>query len=104
MGQEIANGMVAFHDAMKISYVPFPFPYAQTCDALLILHYVVVPFLTAQWVSNAWWGVLFCFIPVFCLWSLNLIAVEIENPFGTDDNDLDGHYMQEELNRHLSML
>merc|ERR1719375_620630 len=27
--QEIANGMVHFHEAMKISNVPFPFPYAQ---------------------------------------------------------------------------
>eukprot|EP00971_Amphidinium_carterae_P270820 5374284-Amphidinium_carterae.1 len=26
--EEIANGMVAFHDAMKITYIPFPFPYA----------------------------------------------------------------------------
>merc|ERR1712039_372535 len=24
--QEMASGMVAFHDAMKLSYIPFPFP------------------------------------------------------------------------------
>jgi len=44
------------------------------------------------------------FIQVFILWSLNFIAVEIENPFGTDPNDLDGEYMQEEMNRNLIML
>merc|ERR1719291_536486 len=62
--QEIANGMVAFHDAMKISYVPFPFPYAQTCDCLLVFHWLVVPFVTSQWVSNWFWAGLFVFIQV----------------------------------------
>jgi hypothetical protein len=44
------------------------------------------------------------FIQVFILWSLNFIAVEIENPFGTDANDLDGKGMQTEFNRQLLML
>ena len=30
--------------------------------------------------------------------------VEIENPFGTDANDLDGHNMQNEFNRQLLLL
>jgi len=101
---EIANGMVAFHDAMKISYIPFPFPYAQTCDCLLCLHWLVVPFVTSQWVSNAWWAFIFVMIQVFILWALNFIAIEIENPFGTDPNDLDGHHMQQEMNGHLLLL
>merc|ERR1712113_502603 len=102
--QEIANGMVAFHDAMKISYVPFPFPYAQTCDCLLVFHGIIVPFVTSQWVSNPYWAGLFVFIQVFILWSLNFIAVEIENPFGTDANDLDGCRMQQEMNHQLLIL
>eukprot|EP00928_Gymnodinium_smaydae_P063651 TRINITY_DN4716_c0_g1_i1.p1 TRINITY_DN4716_c0_g1~~TRINITY_DN4716_c0_g1_i1.p1 ORF type:complete len:563 (+),score=93.44 TRINITY_DN4716_c0_g1_i1:99-1691(+) len=102
--QEIANGMVAFHDAMKISYVPFPFPYAQTCDMLLIFHYCTVPVITAQWVTAPGWAFLFVFVQVFIVWSLNFIAVEIENPFGTDANDLDGHQMQREMNQQLLLL
>mmetsp|Transcript_47620 Transcript_47620/g.101940 ORF Transcript_47620/g.101940 Transcript_47620/m.101940 type:complete len:613 (-) Transcript_47620:106-1944(-) len=102
--QEIANGMVAFHDAIKISYIPFPFPYAQTCDCLLVLHWMVVPFVTSQWVTQYYWAAIFVFIQVFILWALNFIAVEIENPFGADANDLDGAYMQKELNRHLMLL
>eukprot|EP00928_Gymnodinium_smaydae_P047593 TRINITY_DN31779_c0_g1_i1.p1 TRINITY_DN31779_c0_g1~~TRINITY_DN31779_c0_g1_i1.p1 ORF type:complete len:486 (-),score=90.23 TRINITY_DN31779_c0_g1_i1:224-1681(-) len=101
---EIANGMVAFHDAIQISYIPFPFPYAQTCDCLLVLHWVVMPFVASQWVSHPAWAFVFVFIQVFILWALNFIAVEIENPFGSDANDLDGLYMQTELNRHLMLL
>merc|ERR1712232_954763 len=96
--------MVAFHDAIKISFVPFPFPYAQTCDCLLVLHWLAAPFVVSQWVTQPAWAFIFVFIQVFILWSLNFIAVEIENPFGTDANDLDGRHMQVEMNNHLLML
>jgi hypothetical protein len=102
--QEIANGMVAFHDAMKISYIPFPFPYAQVCDTLLLLHWLLVPCMTSQWVTKVWWATIFGFVQVFVLWALNLIAVELENPFGMDANDLDCHHMQMETNEHLLLL
>jgi len=102
--QELANGMVAFHDAMKISHIPFPFPYAQSCDLLLVFHWVLVPFVTSQWVSNPFWAAIFTFVQVFILWSLNLIAIQIDNPFGHDANDINADEMQDEINRHLQML
>jgi len=102
--QELANGMVAFHNAKKITFIPFPFPYAQTCDCLLMLHWLVVPLVTSQWTTNPLWAGIFCFIQVFILWSLNTIAMEIENPFGTDANDIDGAHMQMTMNRHLYMM
>eukprot|EP00418_Pyrodinium_bahamense_P062211 CAMPEP_0179078698 /NCGR_PEP_ID=MMETSP0796-20121207/35262_1 /TAXON_ID=73915 /ORGANISM="Pyrodinium bahamense, Strain pbaha01" /LENGTH=451 /DNA_ID=CAMNT_0020776013 /DNA_START=29 /DNA_END=1380 /DNA_ORIENTATION=+ len=102
--QEIANGMVAFHDAIKISTIPFPFPYAQTCECLLIMHWLVAPVVISQWVSTPWWGAIFSFLQVFVYWSLNSIAVELENPFGRDANDIDARKMQEEMNRHLLLL
>ncbi|CAK0830093.1 unnamed protein product [Prorocentrum cordatum] len=80
--QEIANGMCQFHEAIKIATIPFPFPYAQTCDCLLIMHWLVTPLVVSQWVSAPSWGALFSFIQVFIYWCLNLIAVEIEQPFG----------------------
>merc|ERR1719491_1595615 len=66
--QEIAQGMVHFHEAMKISNVPFPFPYAQTCDALLIFHWVLVPVICSQWITKPWWAGIFSFIQVFTFW------------------------------------
>jgi len=102
--QEIANGMVAFHEAMKISSIPFPFPYAQTCECLLMFHLCVTPLVVSQYVSGPGWGGLFSFLQVFVYWSLNAIAVELENPFGMDANDLDASLMQKELNGHLLLL
>jgi len=102
--QEIANGMVHFHDCMKLSNIPFPFPYAQTADALLVMHWFLVPFVVSQWVQNPWWAFIFSFMQIFTFWTLNLIAVELENPFGTDTNDIDSMGMQLEMNEHLRML
>lgn len=102
--QEIANGMVHFHEALKIANVPFPFPYAQICDALLVIHWLFVPFVVSQWVSRPWWAAMFSFIQVFTFWCLNLIALELENPFGTDANDIDGSQMHFEMNERLRLL
>lgn len=102
--QELAQGMVHFHDAVKISSIPFPFPYAQTCDCLLVLHWFITPCLVATSVTYPTWAGIFSFFSVFILWSLNSIAVEIENPFGMDANDIDANSMQLELNKHLTLL
>lgn len=102
--QELAAGMVHFHNAKKIACISIPFPYAQTTEWLLILHTLIVPVVTAQWVTHHFWTFVFTFIQVAVLWSLHFVAMEIENPFGYDDNDLDGRSMQVELNRHLKML
>jgi len=102
--QVIELGMTAFHDAVRITQIPFPFPYAQTCDVLLLLHWVVTPVVTPQWCNTVFWTGFFVCLQVFILWALNSIASEIENPFGSDANDLDGECMQVEMNSHLLLL
>jgi len=102
--QVIELGMSAFHDAVRITQIPFPFPYAQTCDVLLVLHWIVTPVVTPQWCNGPFWTGFFTCLQVFILWALNSIASEIENPFGSDANDLDGECMQMEMNSHLLLL
>eukprot|EP00928_Gymnodinium_smaydae_P065665 TRINITY_DN4876_c0_g1_i1.p1 TRINITY_DN4876_c0_g1~~TRINITY_DN4876_c0_g1_i1.p1 ORF type:complete len:521 (+),score=36.26 TRINITY_DN4876_c0_g1_i1:136-1698(+) len=101
---ELANGMVEFHEALKVSRIPFPFPYAQTCDLLLTLHFLITPIVLSIWTNSPFWAGVFSFLAVFILWALNAIAVEIENPFGLDANDLDEISMQQEMNAHLALL
>eukprot|EP00929_Paragymnodinium_shiwhaense_P092847 TRINITY_DN52888_c0_g1_i1.p1 TRINITY_DN52888_c0_g1~~TRINITY_DN52888_c0_g1_i1.p1 ORF type:complete len:678 (-),score=137.97 TRINITY_DN52888_c0_g1_i1:58-1851(-) len=102
--QEMSNGMVAFHDAQKIAELPFPFPYAQACDCLLVIHYCLVPFITSQYTAGPISAMMFSFIQVVIMWSLVNIAIEIEHPFGEDANDLPAQEMQEQLNRELLLL
>merc|ERR1712003_404070 len=82
--QQLANGLVKFHDGLMVASIPLPFPYAQTCDWLLLVHLIVTPLITAQWVSGPFWSFFFTFVQVLVFWSLIIVAMEIENPFGTD--------------------
>jgi len=97
-------GKTAFYEAVRISEVPFPFPYTQATDLLLVLHCVVTVIVTPQWSNTLFWTAFFVFLQVFILWSLNLIASELEVPFGTDPNDLNGECLQTEMNAHLLLL
>lgn len=102
--QELANGMICFQEAIKVSSIPFPFPYAQTCDCLLCIHWVITPLVAAHWFTSAFWAAIFTFIIVFIYWVLNSIAVEIENPFGPDANDIQCDALHENMNCCLAQL
>eukprot|EP00931_Biecheleriopsis_adriatica_P055563 TRINITY_DN32888_c0_g1_i1.p1 TRINITY_DN32888_c0_g1~~TRINITY_DN32888_c0_g1_i1.p1 ORF type:complete len:375 (+),score=89.91 TRINITY_DN32888_c0_g1_i1:82-1206(+) len=99
-----AEGMVFFHQATLICMVPFPFPYAQTCEFLLLMHFLISPLVTCMWVDTIYACAGFSFVQCFPLFALNYIATDIENPFGHDQNDLDGYGMHNEFNQQLLML
>mmetsp|Transcript_49206 Transcript_49206/g.158369 ORF Transcript_49206/g.158369 Transcript_49206/m.158369 type:complete len:390 (+) Transcript_49206:141-1310(+) len=102
--QELATGMLRYHEARKIARVPMPFPYVQCLELLLLFHLITTPFLTCMWVKSAVWAAVVSFMQVFFLWSLNSIATELENPFGEDVNDLPARDLQLEMNKRLLML
>lgn len=102
--QQLASGMVSFHDAMKVAWIPFPFPYAQTTVALLLIHWIVTPVIMVAWTSSPPIAAIFSAIPVFTLWSMNSIATEIEQPFSGQANDIDPSELQARMNTRLLML
>lgn len=102
--QEINAGMVCLSKLQCITDNPFPFPYAQMISTLLVFHWMLSPILVGMISIHALWCSIFCFISVFGLCSLNLIAQEIENPFGDDENDLCCDEAQVSMNEALLML
>lgn len=102
--QELADGMVMYTDCIKINDMQFPFPYAQMSIVLMLIHWLITPFVAAS-SSNHWsWAFVMAFTSVLCLWSLSFIAAELENPFGDDVNDLPTRDLQNRMNRSLLML
>lgn len=102
--QNLSNGLSAFNNAYRLVEVPYPFPYMQTTELLLLMHCIVTPMVMCDFtVEPAWTGV-FSFLVAIILLSLNKIASELEDPYGNDYNDLDLNNMQEELNLRLLML
>jgi hypothetical protein len=102
--QEFSLGIVNIASAKKIVIIPFPFPYAQLMQFLLSLQALVVP-LMAGYSLHAWW-VAGCqtFILILLSWSIHFIAMEIEMPFGDDDNDLPLMELVSNMNESLTTL
>jgi len=103
--QQLGSGMVKYHESLKFPDVPVPFPYVATAEVLLYFHTAVTPIMSVQWSNFAFQPPIFTFIFVFILWSLHMVAGELENPFeGTDVNDLDMDTLQMGLNAQLLSL
>jgi predicted membrane chloride channel (bestrophin family) len=99
--QELSNGMVKFHECVKLHDTPFPFPYAQMTSVLLLIHWCTTPIVMAVWAPHYVWAGIMTFVSIFCMWGITFIAGELEMPFGDDDNDLPTRQLQEEINHSL---
>uniref|UniRef100_A0A7S4UWY7 Bestrophin homolog n=1 Tax=Alexandrium monilatum TaxID=311494 RepID=A0A7S4UWY7_9DINO len=99
--QELSRGIVNLNNARKIKDIPFPFPYAQMITVMLIVHWTVTPLWASQVIESRVAAVSVCFFVTFAFWCLIYIALEIDQPFGEDDNDLPLREMQREFNRSL---
>merc|ERR1712136_448645 len=90
--------------ADKISQVPFPFPYVATMDLIMLIHSAITPIVMVSLLSHSFLPIATVFIIVFFLWSMHLIAGELENPFDGEMNDLDLYDLQCELNEKLKAI
>lgn len=102
--QTLSRGFVNLLNAQKIAVTRFPFPFAQLIATMLLAMTVVTPFYMATIIDSKFWAPLFTFIPLFGMASLNLIAIQLEMPFGDDANDLPLQIFQDHLNGCLLML
>jgi len=95
--QELSNGMLGFNQAHKVAMVPFPFPFAQMVSLLLAMLYVTLPFYLDRFTQQAFITPVICFLLPICYSGLNTIAIELEEPFGMDYNDVDIENRHEEF-------
>jgi putative membrane protein len=102
--QELGQGITEVRGMMKIKKVLFPFPYAQVLSTLLIVHVVATPIVCARIFRAYSWSLLLAFLNVSLFWCINYIAGELENPFGSDANDLPLTDYCESMNVSLSRL
>merc|ERR1719460_303886 len=86
--QEFSLGIVNVASAKKINFIPFPFPYSQMMQLLLMLQAVVQPFISGYAYHKWWVSAGNTFFVILLSWCIHFISVEIEMPFGDDANDL----------------
>ncbi|KAF4683812.1 Zinc finger, RAN-binding domain containing 2 [Perkinsus olseni] len=92
--QEISNGMLGYNQALKISKIPFPFPFAQII-ALMSFGFLIISPIAMITTTNYWFlAPLLACVGVLGHDGLNQISIELEEPYGTDANDLPMKEMQ----------
>jgi putative membrane protein len=70
----------------RIKKTPIPYSYSLFIKKFIFAYIVTIPFVFVA--DFGYWTILFGTFMFYVLASLELIAEEIENPFGTDANDL----------------
>eukprot|EP00441_Pelagodinium_beii_P021609 CAMPEP_0197655958 /NCGR_PEP_ID=MMETSP1338-20131121/39780_1 /TAXON_ID=43686 ORGANISM="Pelagodinium beii, Strain RCC1491" /NCGR_SAMPLE_ID=MMETSP1338 /ASSEMBLY_ACC=CAM_ASM_000754 /LENGTH=374 /DNA_ID=CAMNT_0043231723 /DNA_START=79 /DNA_END=1203 /DNA_ORIENTATION=- len=101
---DIGLAVVHFHEAQKITEVPFPFPYMMALQILLVTHWCFVPIVMVDWTTYTSWTFIFAFCNVWALWFFIGLAVELEMPFQHTRNSVDMRYLQKLLNSRLLCL
>jgi ion channel-forming bestrophin family protein len=85
--QAILNSLVDTLGACeRILRTPMPLAYAIHLKQLLLLYCLLLPFQVVE--ELRWWTAPAIALVSFTLFGIEAIGVEIENPFGTDPNDL----------------
>lgn len=102
--QQTEKALVEYNQVLEVMTIPFPFPYAQTAYVLLILMGVSTPFAMCSWTAHPAAAFVLTFIGVMCLVCLELIARQLENPFGEDPNDLPIADFQHQINESLMLM
>eukprot|EP00929_Paragymnodinium_shiwhaense_P048694 TRINITY_DN24589_c0_g1_i1.p1 TRINITY_DN24589_c0_g1~~TRINITY_DN24589_c0_g1_i1.p1 ORF type:complete len:413 (+),score=73.96 TRINITY_DN24589_c0_g1_i1:149-1387(+) len=102
--QNLSNGLTQFYSAYRVTEVPFPFPFVQLIDYLVLFTCVMTPIPLQSFCRNEAWAFTSTFVIVLVLISLNCIAVELENPFSQTVNNVDLVKLQKEFNKRLVLL
>jgi len=102
--QELSTGMLGYNNALKIHNTPFPFPYVQLISVCLLVLTVSAGFVMHVYVDNAIWAVVFTTIAVGGYHAINEVAIELEDPFGDDPNDLPMEEYQKNFNARLLVM
>lgn len=101
--QELGTGLVMYHEALQVVIWPFPFPYAQMSAVLVAIYMVVAPLVLSMWAEDPYYCFVATEISVMCMKGIDMISIELENPFGDDPNDLPTLSMHCSMNRGLAL-
>lgn len=101
---QLGNGIVKLNNARKITNFPIPFPFAQMITAMLMVHWIAAVIICSTSIESPVWAGMLSFAVILSFWSINFIALELEDPFGEDANDLPMKDLQTDLNLSLKEL
>jgi putative membrane protein len=99
----INNEIQSFSDNLgsceRIKKTPIPYSYSIFLKKIIFIYIASMPFGFAM--EFGYWSVFIVSILFYIFASIELIAEEIEDPFGTDDNDLPTDQISEMIKQNL---
>jgi putative membrane protein len=87
MEDQLAQLVDAQGACEKIRKTPLPFVYVVMLKQLILVYLVALPFALAA--HCGWWGPVVMAMAALSLFGIEEASVEIEDPFGVEDNCLD---------------
>merc|ERR1740123_17591 len=101
---ELGQTMLLYHEAKKLSHVPFPLAYRQITLLILLAEALFVPFMLAMLTKGVASSFGYTFVATFLLWFLNGVADSLDNPFRKMSSALNTAAVQSRLNDQLEDL
>eukprot|EP00931_Biecheleriopsis_adriatica_P000660 TRINITY_DN10075_c0_g1_i1.p1 TRINITY_DN10075_c0_g1~~TRINITY_DN10075_c0_g1_i1.p1 ORF type:complete len:502 (-),score=57.51 TRINITY_DN10075_c0_g1_i1:175-1680(-) len=101
---QLGNGVVRLSNARKIHEFPIPFPIGQMVWFQLIFHGILTALTCAILVDSYIPAFTFTFLVSQSIWTIHFITLELEQPFGSDSNDLPLEEMAIDLNDSICHL
>jgi len=98
---ELANGMVAYHDCLKIQATNVPLPYKHMTRILMGAHWFITPVVMCMWTDWETWTFIFTLVQSMIFWCLYFTAHEIEFPFQAGEISYSVTELHQEFNNHL---
>lgn len=83
----------------RIKNTPIPYSYSAFIKKFIFLYVIMLPF--GYSFTLGYWVMLVVAIVFYVLASLEVIAEEIEDPFGTDENDLPMGKIADNIQKHI---
>jgi predicted membrane chloride channel (bestrophin family) len=78
--QFLSDGMMAYSDARKVMFIPFPFPHSQHSSLFVNIMIFIIPLMMDQYTGDAWLGCMLTFLSVMCLSGIHEVARELGEP------------------------
>jgi putative membrane protein len=99
----INNEIQSFSDNLgaceRIKKTPIPYSYSIFLKKMIFIYIASMPFGFAM--EFGYWSIFIVSMLFYIFASIELIAEEIEDPFGTDDNDLPTDQISELIKQNL---
>ena len=86
--QEISNGLLAYNNAAKMKEVPVPFAYVQYNAVVLNVFAILCPIAMACFSGSSYIAGILTFFVVGSFYAIFILANEMEDPFGSEANDM----------------